>query len=165
MKSIYNDLLNAADQGKKFKVDLINKSLWINRRLVIKKGEIYHEEDKSKDLIIPDDLANHFGSGISKDPWELLEIISSEFEKSVPGKNETKSYFKAKSVDELTDADLAYNYDRNFAVAMLEGFILLAGLAGILKWQNPKHWFWQSSSNKNFVVLRNYIELHENKGE
>lgn len=158
MKSIYNDLLNAADQGKKFKVDLINKSLWINKKLVIKKGEIYHEEDKSKDLISPDDLANHFGSEISKEPWDLLEIIYDKFEKSVPSKHELKSYFKAKSVDELTDADLAYNYDRNFAVAMLEGYILLAGLSGMLKWKNTKRWFWHSSSNKNFVILRNYIE-------
>ena len=32
--SIYEDLLNAVDKGKKFKVDLINKSLWINKKQI-----------------------------------------------------------------------------------------------------------------------------------
>ena len=158
MSSIYKDLLTVADNGGKIKVDLINKSLWVNGKQIIKEGEIHNEQDKSKELInLPNDLATYFGAESTNEPWDLVEIIYDEFQKSVPGKKEVKSYFKSKSVDELTDADLAYNYDRYFASIMLEGFILLAGLKGLLKWQNPDHWFWQGS-NPNLIILRMHIE-------
>ena len=158
MNSIFSELLDAADKGKKFKVDLINKSLWIDRKKIIEKGEIVNEQYQGKELIKEYDLALEFGSGSNLPPWELLELIFNEFEKSVPSKHTVKTYFKAKSFDELTESDLAYNYDRIFMTAMLEGYILLASLKGILKWQNDKHWFWQSQKNRNFIVLKSYIE-------
>lgn len=158
MNSIFAELLDAVDEGRKFKVDLINKSLWIDRKKIIEKGEIVNEQYQGKELIKKYDLTLHFGIDSCLPPWELLELIFNEFEKSVPSKHTVKTYFKAKSVDELTDVDLAYNYDRIFMTAMLEGYILLASLKGILKWQNDKHWFWQSERNKNFIVLKSYIE-------
>ena len=157
--SIYKDLLDAVDNGKKFKVDLIEKSLWIDRKQIIKKGEIVHEQDKGKELIKEHDLALNYGCfPLSENPWEVIEVLYHDFKHSSPRENSSKrSYFKALSVDELTDADLAYGYDRDFADAMLSGYILLSSLVGWLKWNNEEHWFWQSTKDNNLIVIKNWV--------
>ena len=159
MNSIYQDLLNAVDKGKRFKVDLMEKSLWINKRQIIKKGEIVNEQDKSKELIKVHDLALEYGClPLDTNPWEIIEVLYHDFKKSVPSEHcNRKSYFKALSVDELTDADLAYGYDRDYAQSKIEGYVLLASLVGWLKWEHGEHWFWQGSE-KELIVLRNWIE-------
>lgn len=158
--SIYTDLLDAVDNGKKFKVDLINKSLWINKKQIIKEGEIVNERDKSKELIEKWDLALNFASmSLDENPWSCIEILYKEYKHSIPSENSNKkSYFKALLVDELTDADLAYGYNRNYSQAMLEGYILLGSLKGWIKWEYGDHWFWKSDEDENLVIIRNWIE-------
>ena len=157
--SIYKDLLDAVNNGKKFKVDLVTKSLWIDRKLAIKEGEIVHEQDKSKELIKETDLTcmgwvNH----LNENPWDWVEFLYNEFKHSVPKENSSKrSYFKALPVDKLTDEALAYNIDRDFGIALLEGYILLSSLQGWLTWEYGNHWFYQGT-DKDFVILRNCIE-------
>lgn len=157
--SIYSELLDAVDNGKKFRVDLNNKSLWINRKQIIKEGEIVHEKDKSKDLIKEWDLALNYGCmPLDGNPWGLIEILYKDYKRSVPSKNgNKKSFFNALPVDELTDVELAYNYDRDFADAMLSGYILLASLVGWLKWEHGDHWFWQAE-DKDLVILKRWVE-------
>ena len=152
--SIYTDLLDAVDNGKKFKVDLINKSLWINKKQII------NERDKSKELIEKWDLEDFgFQYEIDKNPWKLIEFLYHEFKHSVPKENESKrSYFKALSVDELTDADLAFHEARDFSQAKLEGYILLGSLNGWIKWEYEDNWFWKSDEDENLVIIRNWIE-------
>lgn len=160
MKSIYGELLDAVDKGKRFKVDLMEKSLWINKKQIIKKGEIVNEQDQSKEFIKEYDLALEYGSfSLSNSPWEVIEVLYTEFKKSVPGEHSNrKSYFKALPVDELTDAELAYGTDRDYAQARIEGYVLLASLIGWLKWEHGTHWFYQSPSDSELIVLRNWIE-------
>ena len=156
--SIYKELLDAVDNGKKFKVDLVDKSLWINKRQIIKKGEIVNDEDKGKDLIGRWDLALHFVElPLDESPWKVVEVLYHEYKYSTPNKHRNESYFKALPVEELTDADLAYGYDREFAQAMLEGYILLASLKGWIQFENENHWFWQSSSDKDLIILKEWI--------
>lgn len=159
MKSIYNELLDAVEKGRKFKVDLVNKSLWINRKQIIKEGEIVHDEYKGKDLIGIWDLAlNYANSPLDEDPWNWIEVLYCEYKHSAPSKHSNnKSYFKALPVEELTDADLAYGYDRDFAQAMLEGYILLANLTGWLTWEFDDYWFYQSDSDRELVILKEWI--------
>lgn len=159
--SIYTDLLNAVYNGKKFKVDLIDKSLWINKRQIIKKGGIVHVHDKSKELIEEWDLEDYgIEYDIEKDPWTTVKFLYSyHYKRSVPKEHSNKrSYFKALSVDELDDFELAYNFDRNLGQAILEGYVLLASLKGILKWDFGDHWFWQYEDDDDLVVLRNWVE-------
>lgn len=162
--SIYSELLDAVDNGKKFKVDLIEKSLWIingkYRKQIIKEGEIVNEQDKGKELIKTWDLALNYGSmPLDENPWNVIEILYNDFRHSAPRENSNKkTYFKALPVEELTDADLACGYDRDFAQAMLEGYILLVSLAGWIQWEYGNHWFWQSEKNKDLVVLKSFIE-------
>ena len=161
--SIYKDLIDAVDNGKKFKVDLINKSLWINRKQIIKEGVIVHEQSKGKNLIEPDDLHDlHCTIGLegslNENPWSWIELLYKEFKYSVPKENSNKrSYFKALSVDELTEAELIFNINRDLGQALLEGYILLASLNDWLKWIHGDYWFYQSKNDENLVVLRNFI--------
>lgn len=157
--SIYTDLLDAVENGKKFKVDLVNKSLWIDRRLTIEKGEIVHEQDKSKDLIKECDLESHFKCmTLNEYPWDVIEVLYHKYKHSSPKEHSNKkSYFKALPVDELTDGDLAYGYDRNFSQAMLEGYILLSNLNGWLNWEFDDYWFWQNKNDKELVILKEWI--------
>ena len=159
MSSIYTELLDAVDNGKKFKIDLVNKSLWINRKQIIKEGEIVHDEDKSKDLINEWDLALHFaGSLLNENPWSWIEFLYNEYKHSAPSKHSNnRSYFKALPVEELSDADLAYGYSREFAQCMLEGYILLGSIVGWIQWDNNNHWFWQGE-DKELIILREWIK-------
>lgn len=153
--SIYAELLEAVKNGKKFKVDLIEKSLWINKKQIIRKGEILYG---SYYFIKEDDLYE-YGNKLNDDPWSWIESLYYEYKHSVPSENSNKkSYFKALPVDELTDAELAYNKNRDFMQAVLEGYILLASLAGWLEWQWGEHWFWQDEYDDDLVVLRSWIE-------
>lgn len=158
--SIYKDLIDAVDKGKKFKVDLINKSLWINKQQIIKEGEIVHEQDKSKDLICPKDLVcMGWENPLNENPWDWIEFLYQEFKHSAPSENSNKrSYFKALSVDELTDEELAYNIDRDFGQCLIEGYILLASMQGWLKWEFGNHWFWQSETDPDLVIIKNLVE-------
>ena len=158
--SIYRELLDEVDKGKRFKVDLMEKSLWINKRQIIKKGEIVNEQDKSKEFIEEYDLALEYGSlSLCRSPWEVIEVLYTEFKKSVPSEHSNrKSYFKALSADELSDAELAYGSDRDYAQARIEGYVLLASLQSWLKWEHGTHWFYQSPSDSELIVLKNWIE-------
>lgn len=158
--SIYTDLIDAVSNGKKFKVDLINKSLWINKKQIIKEGEIVYEQDKSKELIKKWDLALDFANmSLDENPWSCIETLYKEYKHSVPRENSNKrSYFKALSVDELTDADLAFHESRDLLQAKLEGYVLLGSLKGWIKWEFGDRWFWQSEEDENLVIIRNWIE-------
>ena len=164
--SIYADLLNAVSKGKKFKIDLINKSLWIGKNQIIKDGEIVNEQDKGKELIEVNDFVeykNIFCMGcenlINESPWEWIEFLYYEFKHSVPKENGNKrSHFKALSVDELTDSDLAFNESRDLLQARLEGYILLGSLNDWIKWEHGDNWFWQSKEDSDLVILRNWVE-------
>ena len=159
--SIFMDLLNAVENGKKFKVDLMNKSLWINKKQIIKNGVIVNEHDKNKELINCYDLnsENTNVEALNTDCWGWVEYFYEQYRCSVPSKNgNNKSYFKALSVEDLIDYQLAYNLDRNLCQAYLEGYILLASLQGWLKWKREDHWFYQSMSYDDLIVLRNWIE-------
>ena len=86
-------------------------------------------------------------------------MLYNDYKHSVPGKNSNrKSYFKALPVEELTDAELACNGDRDFHQASLEGYILLASLAGWIEWFIDDYWFWQDDNDKELVVLREWIK-------
>lgn len=159
--SIYTDLLDAVSNGKKFKIDLMNKSLWIGKRKIIEKGKIVDEQNKGKDLIEVNDLSAGFicVRDLSYEPWWFIEFIYDAYKHSVPRENSNnRSYLKALSVDELSDADLAYNDDRNYMQALLEGYILLASINKWLKWEYGEHWFYQSKADPDLVILKSWIE-------
>lgn len=156
--SVYTDLMNAVNHGKRFKVDLANKSLWIDKKQIIEKGVVLNN---AKTLIEPNDFVL-LGCDelLNINPWQWIERLYTMYRYSVPSEDDNycRSYFCALPVEQLTDTELAYNCKRIVGQSALEGYILLATLQGWLRWEFGEHWFWQSAENKDLVVLRNWIE-------
>ena len=140
--SVYNELLERVSKGAKFNINLVEKTLKIDGKEIVLEGNLIDDTDVN----------------LSFDCWEVLEMLYSQYKRSVPSErhNGNKPYFKAVSVEELTDNELAFNASRNYCQCQLEGYVLLAGLSGLLTWQNENHWFWQGI-DKQLVVLKEWI--------
>lgn len=146
--SVYSELLNHAQEGGKYKIDLKNKSLKIGNKNYIKNGEVLIEDELfDSDLLIK-----------LQDPWNKASELYNQYKHSIPTSHyKDNSCFKALKYEELSSEELAYGLYRNYAQAALEGFILLASIKGLLKWQNDKHWFWQDENDKDFIILKEYV--------
>lgn len=146
--SVYSELLNHAQEGGKYKIDLKNKSLKIGNKNYIKNGEVLIEDE-----LFDSDLLMKL-----QDPWNKTSELYNQYKHSIPTSHyKDNSYFKALKYEELSSEELAYGLYRNYAQAALEGFILLASIKGLLKWQNDKHWFWQDENDKDFIILKEYV--------
>ena len=139
--SLYSQLIEKVTRGSKYNINLVQKTLSIDRSVVPLDGNLIDENDV-----------------VSDNPWETLETLYSSYKRSVPSAhhNGNKSYFKAVSAEDLTDDELAFNENRSIAQFKLELFVLLASLSGMLVWKNDKHWFWQGK-DKELVVLREWV--------
>lgn len=141
--SIYRDLLERVDRGAKFNINLVEKTLKIDGKEIVLEGELINKDDLIRIGITP----SH--------PIENIEQLYAIYKRSVPSAhhNGNKPYFKAMSVEDLTDDEIAFNWNRSCAQAALEGYVLLGGLI----WGNDEHWFWQSSNDKELIILREWI--------
>lgn len=159
--SIYKELINAVTEGMKFKINLVNKSLQIGKQKIIENGKVINKKYENMELILPSDLELYFSMqfGTLNMSFTIIERLYEDYKHSVPNENYSDtSYFKALSVDELTDGDLYSGEDRNLSQAKLEGYILLASLAGWFIWPNENHWFWKGIDN--LVVLKSWIQTN-----
>ena len=159
--SIYKELINAVTEGMKFKINLVNKSLQIGKQKIIENGKVINKKYENVELILPSDLEPYFSMqfGTLNMSFTIIERLYEDYKHSVPSKNYSDtSYFKALSVDGLTDGDLYSGEDRNLSQAKLEGYILLASLAGWFIWPNENHWFWKGIDDS--VVLKSWIQTN-----
>lgn len=148
MNDIYQEAVQAVEQGARFSVDFRSRSLKLNGKYVIKDGQYDGE------------------LGISACPGEEffaeVEEVYRRYKHSVPSeRSESRSrrYFKALSERELSDEDMLYGWRRDTAQLMLELYFLCQILNGFT-W-NPEtmgHWFWQSKNDKDLVILREWVE-------
>jgi hypothetical protein len=159
--SIYKDLIESVQNGKRFKIDLNKKDLWIGHKQIIDKGVIIDEKYLNEELIEPYDLEDilEYSPILNECCWNVAECLYDKYQHSSPKKISlgNKPYFKALDIEDLYDYDLAYGLDRNVAQIILEAYILLAPMVNWLVWQNENHWFYQSPEEKEFVVLRDWI--------
>ena len=141
--------------GAKFRINLQTRSLSVDGKYLIKNGEhdvplgCFHKEDWDIDNIMLriSQLYNHYKHSV---PSERSE-------------SHRHSYFKALPEKELTDEDMMYGEQREFARFELEFFVLMMIIYGALTWQEEwGSWFWQSPSDKDLIILRDWIE--PNKG-
>ena len=120
------------------RVDLNKKSLWLNGKQYIKDGANLTELP----LI---------------DQEEDLDALYYDYKYSVPSSKASKSYFKALPVDSLTDVQLATGQPR-YKARQCQGYILLAGMAGLLaSVVSTGNYFWQSETDSDFVILKKWI--------
>ena len=145
--SVFIDLLDAIDCGKKVHINLVEKTVKINGSEINLEG---------KELIESKDMDMMFAT----EPWKIAEELYARYKRSIPSitTKTNKPYFHADSVEDLTDNEIAFNAPRDWCQVCLEGYILIAGLSGWLELENEKYWFWQSKKFKEFVILKEWIQ-------
>lgn len=148
MENIYHDSVQAVKDGAKFKVDLAERSLKIDGKQIVKAGE--YEGVLGISLTTVEEFLNTVNS------------LYRYYKHSVPSeRSESKSrrYFKALPEPELSDDDMLYGKRRDPAQIELELYILCQMLLG-LKWDEAVmgKWFWQSTEDKDLVMLRKWFE-------
>lgn len=128
---------------------LMNEGKALVPQIQLKNGNVYQVEG------IPLITEEELGS----DTDEKLNTLYALYKSSVPSERSgyTKGIFRAKEIDELSDAELARNQDRILLRYQLEAYILLASLEGKILWPAEKHWF-RKMDDPDFVILRDWIK-------
>lgn len=141
-------------------LDLKTKSIRSGKLCILSEGQpmlkkLYFADGTSVEL---DGLIDFDG-----EPYGEIERLYVQFKRSVPGRREllNRGYFKALSSDALSMQELSENMSRVQARYLLEGFILLASAKGLIPWRIPRHFFWQSPSDPDCIVYREWIEKEE----
>lgn len=148
MKNIFQESFIMVAGGAKFKVDFIKRTLKIDGKLIIDNGKFEGESGLSEDL--------------TKNVLDSIENFYLQYKYSIPSdRSESKRfrYFKALPEHELEDNDMLYGLGRDAAQLQLELFVLLCIIENKLVWdeQTMGKWFWQSSIDKDLVILRDWV--------
>lgn len=141
------ELYDKVSQGSKFYVNFKERTVRVD-----KKAYDIKDVEWDKDL---SDLSE-------KDILDVLTAAYETYKHSVPSErsdSHRKSYFKALPYEELSDDDILYGIPREFSRFTLEISFLIAVSSEMLKWNNEwGTWFWQSPDDKDFVILREWVE-------
>ena len=152
MENIYQQVVQAVENGAKFSVDFRSRSLRLNGRSVIREG-------------------NYEGS-LGVEPCTEKEFLSQieerylRYKHSVPSErsaSRSRNYFLALPEKDLDDEDMLYGERRDKAQIELELYILCKLLNGF-RWnaETMGKWFWQSTRDKDLVLLRQWIDIENN---
>lgn len=102
----------------------------------------------------------------TEDVLETIEFLYEYYKRSVPSErseSHRRYYFKALPEKDLTDEDMMYGDNREVERFKLEFFVLESIISGKLIWKEEwGSWFWQSPTDKDLIILRDWIE--PNKG-
>ena len=150
--SIYTDLVQAVSEGKTFHIDFAERTMKIDNKKIINKGEW----DEEKSLI-------EWSFSEDDSVLKTIERLYVLYKNSLPSErseNKKRKYFKALTIDELNDEYIFATMRREVAQAQLEGFILCMIINGSFVWDETKmgKWFWQSKNDPDLVILRDWIE-------
>lgn len=145
------ELIERVDNGERFHIDFEKRNMKVGKTYLIKDGEY----DTSRELI-------QFEEGFEFMMKTIYQLYLG-YKYSMPSErseNKRKKYFKALSIEELSDIDLALGKSREVAQAELEGFILCMILTGMFKWNEERlgKWFWQSKGDPDLIILKKWIE-------
>lgn len=152
MNNIYQESIQAVEDGINFKIDFRNRSLKINGNYVIQDGK-YEGELGVSNCNNDEFLSN-------------VEELYDSYKHSVPSErseSKLRHYFTALSEKDLSDEAMLYGERRDKAQIELELYILCQIINGI-EWNVEKmgKWFWQSKRDKDLVILRNWVEPDSN---
>lgn len=148
MSNVYQNAIQAVENGSNFKIDFLSRSLKIDGKYVIENGK--YEGDLGVTPCNEDEVLKN------------IEELYCNYKHSIPSeRSESKShqYFTALPERCLSDEAMLYGERRDKAQIELELYFLCQIIQG-LKWnpQNMGKWFWQSKSDKDLVILRNWVE-------
>lgn len=141
-----NEIAEKVRHGAKFTINLQKRTLRLNGKLV----EI--------------DDPEVFCNGLIDGPLTFtrcLESLYLDYRRSVPSErsdSRRRNYFRALREKDLTSSDMMFGLPRETARFYIEAFVLCALLCG-LKWDTGwGTWFWQSTKDKDLVLLREWFE-------
>ena len=149
--NIYCEMLERVESGERFHIDLEKRTMKVGKEVVIDNGEY----DASKKLFEVEIYS----------PESLLHMIRElyrNYKYSLPSErsdSKRKKYFKALSVDELTDEQLIVGMPREVAQFALEAFVLCTILNGDFVWDEELHgkWFYQRPSDPDLIILKSWV--------
>jgi hypothetical protein len=141
---LYQETLQAVENGAIFKVNFQDRSLKVNGKYVIKDGE--YEGDL----------------GVNAEDNETilstLETLYDQYRHSIPSARSRSRYFIALKEEALDDDDMLFGESREPAQVKLELYLLCQIILG-MKWSDSfGKWFWRSQKHKDLIVLKNWIE-------
>ena len=151
--TIFKELIEKVSNGETFHIDFEKRTMKVGKEFLIKNGEY----DTSKVL---------FNKPEESCPMELIlktiDVLYDYYKHSLPSERSDKKrrkYFKALSIDELTDEQLLFAGRREIAQAKLEGFILCMILENRFVWDDIQlgKWFYQSKDDSDLVILKKWI--------
>ena len=154
--SIYLELLERVSNGETFHIDFEKRNMKVGKDYLIKNGEF----DETRAL-----LGDSFGNVHNlTDLLFELEVLYRVYKYSLPSErsdNKRRKYFKALPIEEITDEQLMLAERREYARAVLEGFVLCMIVSGQLVWDEQVmrgKWFYQNESDPDLVLLRSWVE-------
>ena len=152
--TIYEELVKRVSEGETFYVDFETRTMKVGKDFLIKNGEYDTTRELYSEYFSPPHLP-----GVLQMVRQLYEV----YKYSLPSERsegKRKKYFKALSINELTDEQLMFAEKRECSQAALEGFVLCMILRGVLYWDSTimGKWFWQSNDDPDLVILRNWVE-------
>lgn len=155
MESLYSKLSEAVEMGASFHIDFQKRNMKVDGKWIVKEGVC---EDNAP-FLVPSDYDTTLN--ILTNIAHLYE----QYKYSLPSEKSNrkyKLYFKAVSIDEMSDEDMVFGERRELAQFKLEAFILFSILNGNLTWNDETmgKWFWQSKIDPDLVILKQWI-THE----
>lgn len=153
MNNIYQEAVRAVENGARFTIDFRSRSLKLNDKHIIQDGQYEGE------LGVPHCSGDEF--------FTSVEELYRRYKHSIPSeRSQSKShrYFTALPEKSLEDEAMLYGERRDKAQIELELYVLCQILGG-LEW-NPEtmgKWFWKSETDKDLVILRNWVEPDKNQ--
>ena len=149
--SIFLKGLERVENGERFYIDFEQRTMKVGQAKLIDNSEY----DTSQVL-----YDGKFDS--SRTMLDKVRELYIAYKFSLPSERSDKKrrkYFKALSIDELTDEQLIYGTRREIAQYMLEAFILCAIINGDFIWDDEIHgkWFYQDKTEQDLVILKNWI--------
>ena len=150
--SIYLEMLERVENGERFHIDFEKRTMKVGGEMIINKGEYDASKKLYEGEIYSLEVLLHM-------IWELY----SNYKYSLPSERSDKKrrkYFKALSVDELTDEQLILGQPREVAQFALEAFVLCTILSGDFVWNEEimGKWFYQRPSDPDLIILRSWVE-------
>ena len=150
--TIYEELIQRVSDGEPFHIDFEKRTMKVGKQKLIDNGKY----DETKHLI-------NFKGFV----FEAINELYKNYKYSLPSErsdNKRKKYFKALSINEISDDRLMVAEIREVAQAKLEGFILCMILMNIFTWDELTmgKWFYQSKTDPDLVILRSWIENKNN---
>lgn len=154
--SIYEELLERVSNGESFHIDFEKRNMKVGKDYLVKDGEFEEEREL---------LGVWFGDMHNLTDFLFeLEVLYRVYKYSLPSErsdNKRRKYFKALPIEEITDEQLMVAERREYARAVLEGFVLCMIVSGKLTWDEnvmQGKWFYQSKSDPDLVLLRTWVE-------